>query len=149
MSRPYSNYQDPYQEGGAEYLNDRPDYQTPGGSSAATATDAPGYGHYNQYSRSSMEKQVDPDGVNALGEIGGGERRQQPGRAHLGGVGAPMSSFEAFGPPPRSTGILRMWRKDERGKQWTRVSALRECRGECLTSRVVDSALVLVWSAVA
>lgn len=83
-----------------------------------------------------MEKAQDPDGVNALGEIGG-ERREQPGRSNLGGIGAPMSTFEAFGPPPRSTGILRMWRKDERGKQWTRVGL----RGrKALTSRAAACA---------
>ena len=38
-------------------------------------------------------------------------QRERPGRS---GLAAP-------GPPPRSTGILRMWRKDERGRQWTRV----------------------------
>lgn len=61
----------------------------------------------------------DIDGVNKLGEIGGTER-ERPGRA---GLHQPTSSFAAMGPPPRSTGILRMWRKDERGKQWFRVSS--------------------------
>ena len=44
--------------------------------------------------------------------------RERKGRQNIGG-GAEKSW--ANGPPPRSTGILRMWRKDERGKQWTRV----------------------------
>lgn len=146
MARPYSNYQDPYQEGGQEYLNDN---QTPGGSSTLTANNGGEYGHYNNYARSSMEKVHDPDGVNALGEIGGGQR-QQPGRAHLGAAGPPISHFEAFGPPPRSTGVLRMWRKDERGKQWTRVSVCFEHDHELLlTCRVVVAVLEPVWSAVA
>ena len=45
-------------------------------------------------------------------------QRAQPGRQGLSG--APKSWAE-MGPPPRSTGILRMWRKDERGPQWTKV----------------------------
>ncbi|KAE8542520.1 hypothetical protein D1P53_001299 [Cryptococcus gattii VGV] len=43
--------------------------------------------------------------------------RAQPGRA---GLRRPATSFAGLGPPPRSTGILRVWRKDERGKQWSR-----------------------------
>ena len=45
--------------------------------------------------------------------------RAQPGRQ---GLRAPPKSWAEMGPPPRSTGILRMWRKDERGPQWFRVS---------------------------
>ena len=44
--------------------------------------------------------------------------RAQPGRQ---GIRAPPKSWAEIGPPPRSTGILRMWRKDERGPQWFRV----------------------------
>ncbi|WRT69696.1 uncharacterized protein IL334_006686 [Kwoniella shivajii] len=44
-------------------------------------------------------------------------QRQQPGRS---GLRQPPRSIAEMGPPPRSTGILRMWRKDERGKQWSR-----------------------------
>jgi hypothetical protein len=29
-------------------------------------------------------------------------------------------------PPPKSTGFLRIWRKDERGKQWGKVSVEAE-----------------------
>lgn len=46
--------------------------------------------------------------------------RERKGRQNIGGGGGAEKSW-ANGPPPRSTGILRMWRKDERGKQWTRV----------------------------
>ena len=49
-------------------------------------------------------------------------QRAQPGRQNLGT--APKSWAE-MGPPPRSTGILRMWRKDERGPQWFRGGGLR------------------------
>lgn len=44
--------------------------------------------------------------------------RERKGRAGLNQT----KSWAEVGPPPRSTGILRMWRKDERGKQWSRVS---------------------------
>lgn len=44
--------------------------------------------------------------------------RAQPGRSGL----RDNSTSWAAGPPPRSTGILRMWRHDERGKQWLRVN---------------------------
>jgi len=49
--------------------------------------------------------------------------RERKGRQNIGAGGEGGKSW-ANGPPPRSTGILRMWRKDERGKQWTRVSEL-------------------------
>lgn len=45
--------------------------------------------------------------------------RERKGRA---GLHQQTKSWAEVGPPPRSTGILRMWRKDERGKQWSRVS---------------------------
>ncbi|XAO25632.1 hypothetical protein I312_104460 [Cryptococcus bacillisporus CA1280] len=48
--------------------------------------------------------------------------RAQPGRA---GLRRPTTSFAGLGPPPRSTGILRVWRKDERGKQWSRGGGIR------------------------
>jgi hypothetical protein len=47
--------------------------------------------------------------------------RERKGRAGLNQT----KSWAEVGPPPRSTGILRMWRKDERGKQWSRVC---DCR---------------------
>ena len=61
----------------------------------------------------STEKIVDD------GAYGQNTERSQPGRS---GLRQPPRSFAEMGPPPRSTGILRMWRKDERGKQWLRVS---------------------------
>ena len=45
-------------------------------------------------------------------------QRALPGRS---GLRNQTKSWAEVGPPPRSTGILRMWRKDERGHQWTRV----------------------------
>ncbi|WWC92802.1 uncharacterized protein L201_007761 [Kwoniella dendrophila CBS 6074] len=49
-------------------------------------------------------------------------QREQPGRS---GLRQPPRSMAEMGPPPRSTGILRMWRKDERGKQWSRGGGVR------------------------
>jgi hypothetical protein len=48
-----------------------------------------------------------------------GTERAQPGRQRLN---QNPVSWADIGPPPRSTGIMRMWRIDERGKQWTRVN---------------------------
>ncbi|KAI9638953.1 uncharacterized protein MKK02DRAFT_41983 [Dioszegia hungarica] len=47
--------------------------------------------------------------------------RERKGRAGLNQT----KSWAEVGPPPRSTGILRMWRKDERGKQWSRGGGVR------------------------
>ncbi|WVQ79184.1 hypothetical protein IAT38_001280 [Cryptococcus sp. DSM 104549] len=63
----------------------------------------------------STEKMVDDI------QYEGGTERAQPGRSRL----RPTTSFAEMGPPPRSTGILRVWRKDERGKQWSRGGGVR------------------------
>lgn len=54
-------------------------------------------------------------------EEGGAEGNLGTERLRKGRAGLDPSSQWSSGPPPRSTGILRMWRKDERGKQWSRV----------------------------
>ncbi|KAK8849675.1 hypothetical protein IAR55_005010 [Kwoniella newhampshirensis] len=64
----------------------------------------------------STEKMVDDTHVEES------TQRAQPGRS---GLRQPPRSFAEVGPPPRSTGILRMWRKDERGKQWSRGGGVR------------------------
>lgn len=115
MSHQYGNYRDPYAEQGAEYLDDR-GHPTAGPIDGQRAGPDEYY-QYNQYANTPGMEKTTPADVDH--DIGGTER-PQPGRQNLGGP--PMSSFAAMGPPPRSTGILRMWRKDERGKQWTRVS---------------------------
>ena len=78
----------------------------------------PSAGDYQAYP--STEKIVDD------GAYGQSTERAQPGRS---GLRQPPRSFAEMGPPPRSTGILRMWRKDERGKQWFRVNFDYLCRG--------------------
>lgn len=107
-----SAYSDPYAAQGSEYLDDR-------GNPTSGPVEGDNYGGYgyNQYGGDLGPEKTTPNDVdNGVG----GTERLQPGRQNIGQ--APMSSFAAMGPPPRSTGILRMWRKDERGKQWTRVS---------------------------
>lgn len=108
-----SNYQDPYLEPGAEYLATDKGSTTQG--SYMDGQYDQGYGSYNN---ALPADKLDDDGVHALGEIAPGQR-QTAGRA---GLQNPTSSFAAMGPPPRSTGILREWRKEERGHQWGKVS---------------------------
>ncbi|KAL1406284.1 hypothetical protein Q8F55_007980 [Vanrija albida] len=140
-----SNYKDPYQNGGSEYLQAGmpPGAAAPQHGYDNSAHPDAGYQYsaqYNSYTSttpSTYEKNNDStgdlDGVHALGELGPGER-ERPGRM---GLGQPTSSFAAMGPPPRSTGILRMWRKDERGKQWTKGGGFRS------TGRLVFCCLVV------
>ncbi len=110
MSHNYNtSYRDPYAEQGAEYLDDR------GNPTSGPRDGNAGEDYYPQYNTYGAEKTTPNDVDAGLG----GTERLQPGRANIGQ--APISSFAAMGPPPRSTGILRMWRKDERGKQWTKV----------------------------
>lgn len=109
-----SRYQDPYVEPGAEYLAADKGSGTPGSYSDGQYND----GQYGGYNNGLPADKFDDDGVHALGEIAPGQR-QTAGRAHLQN---PTSSFAAMGPPPRSTGVLREWRKEERGRQWGKVS---------------------------
>lgn len=120
-----SNYQDPYLEPGAEYLATDKGSTTQG--SYMDGQYDQGYGSYNN---ALPADKLDDDGVHALGEIAPGQR-QTAGRA---GLQNPTSSFAAMGPPPRSTGILREWRKEERGHQWGKVSSRSD---DELTIRVV------------
>lgn len=78
--------------------------------------DAP-YEDHAYTSNQSTEKMVDEPG---------NTERLRKGRQN---IPAPQTWAE-MGPPPRSTGILRMWRKDERGKQWSRVRVLQLKGGE-------------------
>lgn len=110
-----SNYQDPYLEPGAEYLATDKGSSTPGSYMDGKYGDL----QYGSYNNALPADKLDDDGVHALGEIAPGQR-QTAGRA---GLHQPTSSFAAMGPPPRSTGILREWRKEERGHQWGKVSS--------------------------
>ncbi|RSH93282.1 hypothetical protein EHS25_007636 [Saitozyma podzolica] len=56
-------------------------------------------------------------------------------RLHKGRQGPQQGrSWAEAGPPPRSTGILRMWRKGERGKQWSRGGGARTFLRFCCCS---------------
>jgi len=123
---PYDRYSDPYGEEPASYDTLQPDapppfeHQPANGSSSypgplrnsAYQSDQIPTGY--QHNRSS-EKMVED------GSYGQNTERAQPGRQ---GLHKPARSWAEIGPPPRSTGILRMWRKDERGRQWFRVSLM-------------------------
>ncbi|WVQ74987.1 hypothetical protein IAR50_004595 [Cryptococcus sp. DSM 104548] len=69
--------------------------------------------------------------------------RAQPGRA---GMARPTTSFAELGPPPRSTGILRVWRKDERGKQWSRGGGVRTSLRFCCCT--ITTAIIMIISVV-
>ncbi|KAK6908453.1 hypothetical protein I203_102454 [Kwoniella mangroviensis CBS 8507] len=68
-------------------------------------------------------------------------QRAQPGRS---GLRRPPVSIAEMGPPPRSTGILRMWRKDERGKQWSRGGGVRMSLRLCCCCFTIGLILVYV-----
>jgi hypothetical protein len=119
-SDPYSTHQAPHDQSHSQYPSQsHPSYPTPDYSSDSNPyDDAPRYPTYagdpsglDYGADQSTEKIVNSEGY-------GGTERSQPGRSGLNG---PMKSFAEMGPPPRSTGILHMWRKDERGQQWFRV----------------------------
>lgn len=73
-----------------------------------------GYDQHSYQTNPSVEKIEDEYPQNT--------ERAQPGRS---GLRNQTKSWAEMGPPPRSTGILRMWRKDERGRQWTRGGGFR------------------------
>ncbi|OWZ43379.1 hypothetical protein C356_03466 [Cryptococcus neoformans c45] len=66
--------------------------------------------------------------------------RAQPGRS---GLRRPATSFAGLGPPPRSTGILRVWRKDERGKQWSRGGGIRMSLRFCCCCMVTAILMII------
>jgi hypothetical protein len=102
-------YNDPYRNSRAEvpYEDHNPGYQTT--ASTEKMVDRPSHAPGNEMGMG--------DAAYGNEEMAGTERAQK-GRQ---GLQAPPMTWAEMGPPPRSTGILRMWRKDERGKQWSRV----------------------------
>ena len=121
----YANYdQQPY-----GYSNDAPhqgySYEAPNYSTQ----DVHALSHTPSHAQQEPEYYASTDKIheNSAHPAGAAEdnntvpvERERKGRQGADG----NSKSWAQGPPPRSTGILRMWRKDERGKQWTRVSIL-------------------------
>jgi hypothetical protein len=114
----YNNdrYADPYQQhqGQSQYATYDQNY--PSDTYPANPQHDDTYSHHQQpeYYPSTDKINVNDQEAYTAPVI----ERERKGRQNIGG-GAEKSW--ANGPPPRSTGILRMWRKDERGKQWTRV----------------------------
>lgn len=142
----HDTYQDPYAAHGAHGAQGQygdyeahdktmPNYAHQGSdyNSYGPGDQAPAHLHHPHGLNAEKPHPDDLDGVNQLGEIGGTER-VNPGRA---GLHNPTSSFAAMGPPPRSTGVLRMWRKDERGKQWFRVSDMVEGGHRCARGQLL------------
>nr|XP_031857705.1 uncharacterized protein CI109_006865 [Kwoniella shandongensis]KAA5524777.1 hypothetical protein CI109_006865 [Kwoniella shandongensis] len=144
---PYNNRQSQYHSGA---YNDQPPpfQQTNPNDAYAYSHDSNPYGEEPRYpsyptdpsggeyyNNMSTEKMVDETRVEESTE------RAQPGRQ---GLRQPPRSIAEMGPPPRSTGILRMWRKDERGKQWSRGGGVRtSLRLFCCT---FTTAIILIVS---
>ncbi|WVQ95829.1 hypothetical protein IAU59_002928 [Kwoniella sp. CBS 9459] len=144
MSRPYGgdSYSDPYNQG--QYGQHEQQYGHDAQPPPFTAQDYGNpYGEEPRYpsypgdpSIGSTEKlPEDAQYENANTE------RAQPGRS---GLRQPPRSIAEMGPPPRSTGILRMWRKDERGKQWSRGGGVRMSLRMCCCC--VTIAIILIVS---
>jgi hypothetical protein len=111
-------YNDPYRNSRADmpYEDHNPAYQT--SASTEKMVDRSSHLPSDEYGHSQAGAY---NGENDAQMGMGGTERVQKGRQ---GLQAPPMTWAEMGPPPRSTGILRMWRKDERGKQWSRVCHL-------------------------
>lgn len=105
-----SNYNVGYNDPYAETPYGRPQHET----YPSEGTDHPGSAY-----------QVNPSTEKVIDDYPQNTERAQPGRSGI--RHGQSKSWAEIGPPPRSTGILRMWRKDERGRQWTRVSTYFWC----------------------
>lgn len=115
----YATY-DQYPQNTAPYPGETPQY------SSHNPHDGYAYDNDQQHQVQQPEyypstDKINENSVNNEDYSGPVLERERKGRQNIGGGGEGGRSWAA-GPPPRSTGILRMWRKDERGKQWTRVS---------------------------
>lgn len=126
-------YADPYQQNQYAsydqtpygYSHDAPQHQQYGYASNETPNYSTPDVQHGQHQQQQPDYYTSTDKINEnSAAVGAGAEdysvpveRERKGRQNVGG----NSKSWAQGPPPRSTGILRMWRKDERGKQWTRV----------------------------
>lgn len=135
-------YADPYNnDPNYTYHNSYP--TTPQDENPYAHDAEPQYNASNDYTSqpyASTDKMVEPPAEYA------GTERVRKGRT--GAEGA-AKSWGTTGPPPRSTGILRMWRKDERGKQWTRVSGVVVCIDKILIDRAEGAECFYACSAAA
>nr|XP_019043544.1 hypothetical protein I302_08123 [Kwoniella bestiolae CBS 10118]OCF22474.1 hypothetical protein I302_08123 [Kwoniella bestiolae CBS 10118] len=128
MSHQYGNsYADPYNQQQGYYNNGYDESQQPPpfqNQGYSYSNDANPYGEEPRYpsypadpSAGDYQPNSSTEKMNDEGQYQESTQRAQPGRS---GLRRPPVSIAEMGPPPRSTGILRMWRKDERGKQWSR-----------------------------
>ncbi|OCF34489.1 hypothetical protein I317_04917 [Kwoniella heveanensis CBS 569] len=143
MSRQYNDsYNDPYNQG--QYGHGEQQYGHDSQPPPFTANDYGNpYGEEPRYpsypadpslgSTEKLPEEAQYENANT--------QRAQPGRS---GLRQPPRSIAEMGPPPRSTGILRMWRKDERGKQWSRGGGVRMSLRMCCCC--VTIAIILIVS---
>ena len=131
-----AHYADPYQSQAYPAQSNQPYYH----SSDPSFDQAP---RYPDETEQGYQPEASTEKINATNPSDDpyeppATARAVPGRQGLRGPAGNTKSWAEMGPPPRSTGILRMWRKDERGKQWSKVCAARASRTELLMSRVED-----------
>ncbi|WWC65830.1 uncharacterized protein I303_108452 [Kwoniella dejecticola CBS 10117] len=148
MSHQYgSPYADPYNNRQSGYYNNDYDTQQPPPQAYGYSNDSNPYGEEPRYpsypadpSAGDYQPHSSTEKVTDEGQYEN-TQRAQPGRS---GLRQPPRSIAEMGPPPRSTGILRMWRKDERGKQWSRGGGVRMSLRLCCCCFTI--AIILVVS---
>ncbi|KZT52705.1 hypothetical protein CALCODRAFT_501972 [Calocera cornea HHB12733] len=126
-------YNDPYAAPHQAYSNT---YSNAPGPAAQypTASGAPGqpaypdeqeYNPYEQQPRYPTYDQQpysdNPGGPAGYADYGRGYAGQEGGEKRYDDARVSM------GPPPKDTGMLRIWRRDGRGKQWTKGGGFRSC----------------------
>ncbi|WVW86927.1 hypothetical protein I302_108982 [Kwoniella bestiolae CBS 10118] len=152
MSHQYGNsYADPYNQQQGYYNNGYDESQQPPpfqNQGYSYSNDANPYGEEPRYpsypadpSAGDYQPNSSTEKMNDEGQYQESTQRAQPGRS---GLRRPPVSIAEMGPPPRSTGILRMWRKDERGKQWSRGGGVRMSLRLCCCCFTIGIILVYV-----
>ncbi|WWC95829.1 hypothetical protein V866_002696 [Kwoniella sp. B9012] len=156
MSHQYGNtYADPYNQQPQGYYHNNdgydetqqhpPPFQNEG---YTYSNDSNPYGEEPRYpsypadpSSGDYQPNSSTEKMNDEGQYQENTQRAQPGRS---GLRRPPVSIAEMGPPPRSTGILRMWRKDERGKQWSRGGGVRMSLRLCCCCFTIGIILVYI-----
>jgi len=121
-------YNDPYAAPLPGYTNNNyggPQYPPPN-QPAQNYSDAQEFNPYEQqprYPTYDPQPYTDaPGGQAPYADYGRGLREDEREREK-----AYNDARMSMGPPPKNTGMLRMWRRDDRGKQWTRGGGFRSC----------------------
>ncbi|KAK4688436.1 hypothetical protein P7C73_g1674, partial [Tremellales sp. Uapishka_1] len=129
MAHQYDNYSDPYDRNG-HYAEPSPYGESP---------KYPSYAGDPSASGEKLDDGSNLDYGNGNMNANYGTARQQQGRQGP----RPGSSWTEMGPPPRSTGILRMWRKDARGKQWFKGGGCRSFLRLCCCCGTITIILIV------